>query len=209
MSRSTCAYAIELETIRNLDTEEAKGYVQLFIEDLKLENGLNPDDEIPSEQVEYYRDEEEIMKKIFNLGDGPDETNGCLLKQFWWLCDLFGTGLDGLGESLTSPLTIDALWLKPSLLDGYYNPPFGFPPHDENIGHLTLEEIKKERELIDGCLEETYEESCPVPVGRLPPEMLEREIKEWNEIVLPARKDYLEWLDFCIREKTDLIIIET
>ncbi|QDV50755.1 hypothetical protein [Gimesia fumaroli] len=209
MSRSTAAYSVDLETIRNLDVKEAKGYAQLYIEDLKLESGLNPDDEIPSEEVEYYRDDEEIIKKIFNLGDGPEESNCCLINPFRWLCKLFGTQLDGLGDSLTSPLTIDALWLKSSLLDDYYNPPFGFPPHDENIGHLTLEEIKKERELIDGCVEETYEESCPVPVGRLPPEMLERDIKEWNEIVLPARKDYLEWLDFCIREKTDLIIIET
>ncbi|MCA9015302.1 MAG: hypothetical protein KDA77_08205 [Planctomycetaceae bacterium] len=205
MSRSTSAFSIELEKIRNLDIEEAKGYVQLFIEDLKQENGLNPGDEIPNEQLESYRLDEELMKKVFNLGDGPEEANCCLLSQFWWLCDLFGTGLDGLGDSLT----IDALWLKSSLLDGNFNPPFGFPPDDENIGHLTLEEIKKERELIDGCLEETYEESCPETVGLRSPEELEREIKEWNEIVLPARKDYLEWLNFCIRKKTDLIIIET
>lgn len=209
MSRSTCAFSIKLEKIRNLDFEEAKGYVQLFIEDLKQENGLDPEDEIPGEQLDSYRLDEELMKKVFNLGDGPEETNCCLLQQFWWLCFLFGTELDGLGDSETSPLTLDALWLKSSLLDGNYNPPFGFPPHDENIGHLTLEEIKKERELIDGYLEETYEESFPETVGLRTPQELEQDKKEWNEIVLPARKDYLEWLDFCIREKTDLIIIET
>lgn len=211
MSRSTYAFSIELEKIRNIEIKEAKGYIQLFIEDLKQENGLNPEDEIPNDQLEYYRLDEELMKKVFNLSDGPEETNCCLLTQFWWLCDLFGTGIGGLGDSLTTPLplTIDALWLKSSLLDGNYNPPFGFPPNNENIGHLTLAEIKKERELIDGCLDETYEESCPVPVGRLPPEMLEREQKEWNEIVLPARKAYLEWIDYCIHQNTDLIIIET
>ncbi len=209
MSRSTCAFSIELEKIRNLDTEEAKGYVQLFIEDLKQENGLNPEDDIPSDQIESYRLDEDLMKKVFNLGDGPVETNCGLLSQFWWLCDLFGTELDGLGDSHTAPLPIDALWLKSSLLDGNYNPPFGFPPDDENIGHLTLEEIKKERDLLDGCLEETYEESFLETAGRLSPEALEQEIKEWNDIVLPARKDYLEWLDYCIRNETDLIIIET
>ena len=209
MSRSTCAFSIELEKIRNLDTEEAKGYVQLFIEDLKQENGLNPKDEIPNDQFETYRLDEELMKKVFNLGDGPEETNCGLMPQFWWLCDLFGTELDGLGDSQTAPLPIDALWLKSSLLDGNYNPPFGFPPDDENIGHLTLEEIKKERDLLDGCLEETYEESFLETAGRLSPEALEQEIKEWNDIVLPARKNYLEWLDYCIRNETDLIIIET
>jgi len=72
---------------------------------------------------------------------------------------------------------------------------------------LTLDEIREERKQLEGSLDNTYEEGWDFT--GMNPQQIEEEKELWNDLFFPARKTYLDWLDHCLREETDLIIIET
>jgi len=98
------------------------------------------------------------------------------------------------------------LEFKQSKLNGFYKTPFGFPPEDESIGFLTLDEIREERKQLEGSLDKTYEEVCDFTGMNV--QEIEEEKELWNDLIFPARKTYLDWLDYCLREEMDFIIIE-
>ncbi|EDL59795.1 hypothetical protein [Gimesia maris] len=205
MSTGLSGFSIDLERIRNFEGDEAKEYINLILEEMKREEGLSPEDEGSKEFLEAYKDYELNLEYIFGIINQSNQFNSLPLTICWKICDLFGTELD---TEVYSMPPIRDLGFKTSKLNGSYNTPFGFSPGDENIGYLTLEEIQEERKQLKGCLQESFEQASDI-IWMLNPQQIEEEKEEWNNIILPARKTYLDWLDYCIREGTDLLIIET
>lgn len=200
-------FAIKIESIQKINPEEAEGYIQLCLEEFKQKDGFDPktpDNEMPEGCSESYRGDESILRTIFGLPHTTLEDNGSLLGPFWFICDLFGTELNT--EVYEMPPIRD-LKFKNSKLNGFYKTPFGFPPEDESIGFLTLDEIREERKQLEGSLDKTYEEVWDFT--GMNPQQIEEEKELWNDLIFPARKTYLDWLDHCLQEETDLIIIET
>lgn len=208
ISGSIVGFAIKIESIQKINKKEAEGYVQLFLEQVKQDDDIDPnipDNELSEELLEYYKIQESNLRKIFGLPYAPIEPNGSLILPFLFIGDLFGTEL-GIDININKMPPIGDLKFKNSKLNEYYKTPFGFPPEDENIGYLTLEEIKEERQQLEGSLQKTYEEVWDF--RGMNPQEIEEEKELWTNLIFPARKTYLDWLDYCIKEGTDLIIIE-
>ncbi|QDT41967.1 hypothetical protein Pan241w_20470 [Gimesia alba] len=207
ISGSIIGFAIKIESIQKINKKEAEGYIQLFLEQVKQEDDVDPnipDNELSEDFLEYYKMQESNIRKIFGLSHDPIEAYGLLEFPFQFICDLFGTELEKDSNLLEMPPICD-LEFENSKLNGYYKTPFGFPPKDENIGYLTLEEIKEERQQLEGSLQKTFEEVWNF--RGLNPQQIEEDKELWKNLIFPARKTYLDWLDYCIQEGTDLIII--
>lgn len=200
--RGICGYAIKIESIQKINKEEADGYVQLFMEDFIQDDGFHPGDDFPDDYLEYCHCVKTIMQKIFGLSNEFQDEGYTLIRPIEWICELFGTWLDAEVNEMPPVCYLE---FKQSKLDDFYKSPFGFPP-EEHIGYLTLEEILEERKQLEGSLEETFEEASDV--RGMNPQQIAEEKEVWNDLIYPARKSYLNWLDYCLGEGTDLIVIE-
>lgn len=203
LRRSICGYAIKIDSIQQIGEVEAEGYVQIFMEDFIRENGFQPGDDLPDDYVESCHRVRSMMQKIFGLSNEFLDEGYSLIEPIEWICELFGTWLKM--EVYQMP-PIYELEFKHSKLNHFYKSPFGFPPEDENIGYLTLEDMREERKQLEGSLEETFEEAWGIT--GMNPQQIEEEKEVWNGLIYPARQTYLNWLDYCLREETDLIIID-
>ncbi|MAX37662.1 MAG: hypothetical protein CME33_13980 [Gimesia sp.] len=186
-------YSIKLNALKNLSKDEKEIYLEMYIDELKKKELVEDDDEL------YF--EESAMKQIFGFGNCKKERSDSLLLSIEWICENFGCGL---GESVEMPPIYD-LDLE-TRLSGKRTPPFGFPDGDENVSHLTFEQIKEERELLEGRDQEDFSYD---PKWVFDSEKLAQAKMEWSDRILPARKNFLAWLDHCIREETDLVIIQS
>ncbi|QGQ22997.1 hypothetical protein F1728_10085 [Gimesia benthica] len=208
ISGSIVGFAIKIESIQKINKKEAEGYIQLFLEQVKQEDGIDPNipnNELSEDLLECYKMHESNLRKIFGLPHDPIEPNGSLVLPFRFIRDLFGTELE-IDINIVEMPPIHDLEFKNSKLNGPYKTPFGFPPEDENIAYLTLEEIKEERQQLEGCLQKTYEEVRDF--RGMNPQQIEEEKEVWTNLIFPARETYLDWLDYCLLKEMDLIIIE-
>lgn len=166
MSTLSVGYAIDLAGVSSINEFEAREFLALAIDDL-------------SQGRKLFDDDVTVLEICLGLR-ANDGASRDLAAAFKWLCRTFGHAIDTQGDVYGTY----NLELPTKLIDGI--PPFGFQPGDENISHLTRNEVAAELSQFASCVAEAV-----------------------NEALAVQRRAFLCWLSYCNERRTDLVVIQS
>jgi len=158
---------VDLRGLANITRADAQDIAKLALEEIG-----------PTGDSDEDKNNLAVLEQIFGISQACGKP--FLLVPFRWFCANFG-------RRIIEPHHIHGVWkLELDTRLAEYRPPFGFPAPDENVAHLTREEIRAERTRLAECVQKAAD--------------------EW---LAKQRESFLFWLDICIREDKYLIVIET